>query len=155
MAVTPRLQRYLDRQGVPYAVLAHREAFTAHDAAAAAHVSQWQMAKVLVARDEAGFVMMVLPASCQLDLPMLRSVTGRPQLVLASESDLRGLFPDCEVGAMPPFGELYGVPVYADRCFATPGEVLCSAGNHREALRLSWRDFVHSAQPIVTDFCRH
>ena len=155
MAVTARLQRYLDRQGVPYAVLSHREAFTAHDAAAAAHVSPWQMAKVLVGRDENGFVMAVLPASCNLDVALFRGVTGREHIVLASEGELRELFPDCEVGAMPAFGNLYGLPVYADRCFATEGEVLLPAGNHREAVRLSWRDFVHAAEPIVTDFCRH
>jgi Ala-tRNA(Pro) deacylase len=155
MAVTARLQRYLDRQGVPYAVLSHRATSTAHDAAAAAHVSDWEMAKVLVGRDEAGFVMVVLPASCDLNLPLLRRVTGRRQLVLASEGEIRELFPDCEVGAIPPFGKLYGLPVYADRCLATSGEVLFAAGNHREEVRLAWRDFVHAAEPIVTDFCRH
>ena len=78
---------------------------------------------MLVGRDESGFVMAVLPASCELNLPLLRIVTGRTQLVLASEGEIRELFPDCEVGALPPFGKLYGLPVYADRCLATDGEV--------------------------------
>ncbi len=154
MTVAVRVKEFLERQGVPFTVLAHREAFTAQGAAATAHVPGGKVAKVLVGRDERGFVMAVLPASCHLDVPAFRDLTGRPHLGLATEGELMELFPDCEVGAMPPFGRLYGLPVYADACFARAGELVFPAGNHREHVCISWSDFVRSAQPVVMEFCR-
>jgi Ala-tRNA(Pro) deacylase len=154
MTVAVRVKEYLERQGVPFTLLAHPEAFTAREAASAAHVPGTQVAKVLVGRDESGFVMAVLPASCHLDVPAFRDLTSRRHLVLATERELMELFPDCEVGAMPPFGRLYGLPVYADACFAKAGEIVIPAGNHREHVRILWSDFVRAAKPVVMDFCR-
>lgn len=154
MAMVDRLQRHLEREGVRYSLLPHRDAYTAQGVAAATHISGWQVAKVMVGKDSRGFVMGVVPATCRLDLPTFRRITRRRRLLLATEEDLRQLFPDCEVGAMPPFGNLYGVPVYADSCLNPAGDLVFQAGNHHEVARLSFEDFERTAHPVVTDFCR-
>ena len=154
MTVATRVKRHLDDVGVPYEVLPHRETYTAQGTAAATHVSGWTMAKVLVGRDESGYVMAVLPAACHLDVPAFRVVTGRKHLVLASEAELLELFPDCEVGAMPALGRLYGMPVYADSCFVPGEDLLFPAGSHHEVVKVAWKDFLRAAQPVVMDFCR-
>jgi len=152
--ITQRLRDHLDRTGVPYSVIPHREAFTAQGVAAASHVSGWQMAKVLVGKDERGYVMAVLPATCRLDLPTFRRITRRKSLLLASEEELRQVFPDCEVGAMPPYGNLYDMPVFADTCFGETRDLAFQAGNHHEIVQVSFGDFARTAQPVITDFCR-
>jgi Ala-tRNA(Pro) deacylase len=154
MTVVARVKRHLDEAKAPFEVVTHPETFTAKGTAAAAHVSGWKMAKVLVARDDAGFVMALVPASCHLDLAAFRDVTGRRHLEMAKERELLELFPDCEVGAMPPLGRLYAMPVYADRCFADDEEFLFPAGNHREVVKMAWRDFARVAQPVLMHFCR-
>lgn len=152
--ISQRLQDLLDAAAVRYQVLPHREAFTAQGVAAASHVSGWQMAKVLVGRDDRGYVMAVLPATCRLDLPSFRRITRRRNLLLATEEELRTVFPDCEVGAMPPYGLLYGMPVFMDTCFGRKGDMAFQPGNHHEIVRLGFDDFERTAHPVMTDFCR-
>ena len=152
--ITERVREHLDRAGVTYEVVPHREAFTAQGVAAASHVSGWQMAKVLVGRDERGYVMAVLPATCRLDLPTFRRITRRRNLLLATEEELRQVFPDCEVGAMPPYGNLYDMPVYVDTCFSPEKELAFQAGNHHEIVRMAWEPFEKTVHPVRTDFCR-
>jgi Ala-tRNA(Pro) deacylase len=155
MSLTPRVASYLDECRSRYEVVPHRPAYTAQGVAAASHVSGWQMAKVLVARQPGhGFLMAVLPASCRLDLATLQEVTGRAPLELATEDDLAMLFPDCEVGAMTPFGNLYGIQVYVDTCLEREGTIAFQAGNHREIATMSVKDFEELVKPVRADFCR-
>jgi Ala-tRNA(Pro) deacylase len=98
--------------------------------------------------------MAVLPATCRLDLPTFRRITRRKGLLLATEEELRRVFPDCEVGAMPPYGNLYDMPVFADTCFGPKKELVFQAGNHHEVVHISFEDFEKTAQPVMTDFCR-
>ncbi len=154
MPLNERIRRTLEQKGLRYEVMPHREAFTAQGVAAASHVSGWQMAKVVMGKDDRGFVMAVVPASCRLDLPTFRRISRRKHLVLATEEEMAHLFPDCEPGAMPPFGNLYDVPVYADTCFAPDGDLVFQAGNHHEVVRMSFEDYRQAACPVVTDFCR-
>jgi Ala-tRNA(Pro) deacylase len=115
-----RARRLLETDGVAFETLPHREAYTAQGVAAAAHVSGWMLAKVLVVRAPGeGPLMVVLPASCRLDLAALAHVLGKPSVSLVAESEMKELFPDCEIGAMPPFGQLYGLPVWVDAWPAT------------------------------------
>jgi Ala-tRNA(Pro) deacylase len=151
-----RARRLLETGGVAYETLPHREAFTAQGVASAVHVSGWQLAKVLVVRAPGeGPAMVVLPASCRLDLTALAHVLGKPSVSLVPEEEIQELFPDCETGAMPPFGHLYGMPVYVDRCFPKASDFAFQAGNHHEVVRMSYAEFEKVERPSVADLCRH
>ncbi|HXK11587.1 MAG TPA: YbaK/EbsC family protein [Vicinamibacteria bacterium] len=151
-----RVLRLLEKGGVAFETLPHREAYTAQGVAAAVHVSGWMLAKVLVVRPAGeGPVMVVLPASCRLDLAALAHVLGKPSVSLLAESAMGQLFPDCEAGAMPPFGQLYGLPVWVDACFPKAAEFAFQAGNHKEVVRLRYAEFERLAKPVVAEFCRH
>lgn len=150
------LRDWLDAQRAPHAVLSHAEVYTAREVATVSHLPGREVAKVLVARDRTGSHLMVaLPASCRLDMAALEELSGRRHLRLATEEELARLFPDCEVGAMPPLGPLYGMPVYADACFERQGEIFFQAGNHRELVRMRYRDWERLAQPITGEVCLH
>lgn len=145
----------LDSEHVPYEVVGHRVAFTAHGTAAATHVPGRSFAKVLVAQAEAGHPLMaVLPANCHLDLQALAEVAGQGPLQLVPETELQRLFPDCEVGAMPPLGAIYGLPVFFSSCLGSCPEVSFNAGNHHEAVRMKYADLERVARPKVGAFCR-
>jgi Ala-tRNA(Pro) deacylase len=151
-----RAKRLLETGGVMYETLPHREAFTAQGVAAAVHVSGWLLAKVVVVRAPGeGPVMVVLPASCRLDLGALARVLGKPSVRLVPENEVEQLFPECEAGAMPPFGQLYGLPVWVDACFPKAGEFAFQAGNHHEVVRVRYADYERLARPLVAEFCRH
>ena len=156
MALNERLGRLLKEERIPYQVLPHREVFTAREVAAESHVTQRQMAKV-VALEEHGRdpLMVVLPAACRLDLTALKHAAGRHRLSLVREEEMPRLFPDCKTGAMSPFGNLYGLPVYVDDCFPRGGDIVFQAGNHDEVVRMAYTDFARLVQPVHGEFCLH
>jgi Ala-tRNA(Pro) deacylase len=154
--VNDRLKRYLDQEQVAYETLPHREVFTAREVATESHVAERQLAKVLAVRDEGnGHLMVVLPAACRLDLNALKHAAGRHRLSLAQEDEMGRLFPDCEIGAMPPFGHLYGMPVYVDACFPRAPTIVFQAGNHHEVVRMPYAEYVRLAKPVHGEFCLH
>jgi Ala-tRNA(Pro) deacylase len=156
MPITERLQQFLQRERVPYRTVPHQEAYTAQAVATATHVGGRHIAKVVLARDKSGhYLMLVLPASCRADLAALRDVAGTGKLTLASETEVAALFPDTEVGAEPPFGGLWGLPVYVDRCFARQGEVFFKAGNHHEVVAMPYETYERLARPVAGEFCLH
>jgi Ala-tRNA(Pro) deacylase len=156
MAVNDRIKRYLDQQHVTYETVPHREVFTARQVAAESHVGERQLAKVLALEEEkGGHLMLVLPAACRVDLTALRHAAGRHKLSLVSEDDMARLFPDCEIGAMPPFGNLYGMPVYVDACLPQAKEIIFQAGNHHEVIRMGYADYEGMVHPVVGEFCLH
>lgn len=156
MAITERVKRFLDDAGVRYEGFPHREAFTSREVAAVSHVPAVNLAKVLVMRDAAGqHIMAVLPAACRVDLHGLEEVSHRRRLELATEMEASALFPDCETGAFPPFGNLYGLPVYVDRCFHEDEDLVFQPGNHHEAVRMRFGDFERLAGATVGEFCTH
>jgi Ala-tRNA(Pro) deacylase len=110
------------------------------------------VAKTVVVKADNQFVMAVLPASAKVDFPVLRETLRAKELRLAKEAEFEGLFPDSEVGAMPPFGNLYGLPVYADESLASDRAILFNAGTHRDAIRMSYRDFTRLAEPQICSF---
>jgi Ala-tRNA(Pro) deacylase len=151
-----RARRLLETGHAVYEILPHREAFTAQGVASVAHVSGWRLAKVLVVRAPGEEpVMVVLPASCRLDLGAVARVLGKPSVTLVPETEIARMFPDCETGAMPPFGTLYGMSVYVDAGFPRGGEFVFQAGNHHEVVRMSYSEFERLARPVAADFCRH
>ncbi len=147
MSMSQRLKEFLEAQHVPYEVHEHPVAYTARAVAAADHVPATEMAKVVVLRSERQFLMAVLPASRDLDLQRARDAVGDRRLRLASEDELTGLFPDCEVGAMPPFGDLFGLPVWVDDSLGREAETVFNAGSHRETVHMAYKDFVRLAHP--------
>jgi Ala-tRNA(Pro) deacylase len=144
-----RILRHLDREGVPYNVISHPPAFSAQKIAAAAHVRGREMAKIVMVKIDGKLAMCVVPADRSLDLEHLRVATGVDEAELASEVEFKDRFPDCEGGAMPPFGNLYGLTVFVADTLARLEFIAFNAGNHREIIRLRYLDFVRLVQPRV------
>jgi Ala-tRNA(Pro) deacylase len=155
MAVVERLRRFLDEHQISYEVAAHSERYTAQEVAATAHVSGKAMAKVVMVKTGSGFAMTVLPAACRVSVQRLRDLLGDASATIASEAEFRYLFPDCEAGAMPPFGNLYNIPVYVDDDLATQERITFEAGTHHEVMRLRYADFERLVQPRRAEFCAH
>ena len=154
MAILSSLQQFLDAHHVPYQVHAHRTAMTAAEIAAADHVPASEVAKVVVLRSGGRFLLAVLPATRHLDLDRLRVLADDPELRLASEDEFAGLFPACELGAIPPIGELWGLPVWVDDSLGREAETVFSGGTHHEAVHVPYRDFVRVAKPMFGEFSR-
>lgn len=145
--VAPRLHTLLDERHAPYQTLVHDRTLTAHETAAAAHVGQQQFAKIVMLKVDGKLAMMVMPAAYRIDLKQLSRALGGQPVELATELEFKDAFPDCEVGAMPPFGHLYGLPVYVDSRLAQQPEIAFNAGTHLEALRMPYAEFEKLAQP--------
>lgn len=154
MAINRRLGELIRSRGVRVELQPHREVFTAQEVAHASHLPRRNMAKVVVLRDGVDHLMVALPASEHVDLETLRSTTGRPGLELAPEEDLRSIFPDCELGAMPPFGHLYGLRMYVDPCLAEH-DIWFQAGNHHEIARMAYETYERLSRPYVGGVCLH
>ena len=156
VAVSEKLLRLLVSSRIEYELLPHREAFTALEVAQTTHVAGRHVAKVVVVRATGvRYLMAVLPASCHLDLAMLARLSGEKELTLSKELEIRRLFPDCEVGAMPPFGNLYGLPLYVDACLMEGDSIVFQAGNHHEVIRLNLADYRQLARPFAAIECLH
>jgi len=155
MAMVKRLQEFLDSHGVEYEVTPHREAFTSQEIAAASHVSGKAMAKVVIVKRGTGMVMAVLPAACKVGTDRLEKIFGTPGVTIAREHEFAGLFPDCDTGAMPAFGNLYGLEVYVDEELAKYPRIVFQAGNHHELVTMGYADFARLVQPKVAEFCSH
>ena len=155
MSVNPRLRELLDRHGPPHEIVSHRETVTAHQAAQNTHVSGDRVAKVIVMHDDAGSdFMVVLPSTCHLDPRVVHRVTGRAGVRLEDERALARLFPDCELGTMPPIGHLYGMVMYVDPCLLeNQDEIWFQAGNHHELVRMRVEDYRRIARPFHASDC--
>jgi Ala-tRNA(Pro) deacylase len=140
---------FLHEAHVPYTVVPHRPAFTAEEEAAATQVSGHDWAKVVVCFVDGEPIEAVVPATAHIDLERLLDLAGGKSIRLADEKELLHLFPHCEVGAMPPFGPLYGQTVYVDAVLALEPEIAFNAGTHRDAIAMRWNDFVKMVNPIV------
>jgi Ala-tRNA(Pro) deacylase len=115
--------------------------------AATTHVHGWELAKSVVVKVDGAFALAVLPAPAVVDLELLRRATGARKAVLANEREIESLFPGCELGAMPPFGNLYGLPVYVDLSLGADESIVFNAGTHTEAIRIAYADFDRLAHP--------
>ncbi|MCL6481021.1 MAG: YbaK/EbsC family protein [Firmicutes bacterium] len=151
MTVSARLKELLDKNKVRYTTMTHSPAYTAQAAAATLHVPGKELAKTVVVKAGEEMVLAVLPASYHVNLKKLGEVLGRP-VRLAAEDEFASLFPDCELGAMPPFGVLYGLTVVVDRVLAEDEEIVFNAGSHRDAIRMRFEDFERLAQPKLASF---
>ncbi len=152
MAIPVRLKTYLEENGIDYQVLYHPRVYTAQEVAAAQHVSGKDLAKVVMVKVDNELAMMVLPASCMLDMDKLKRIFQGRRVKLAIEEEFQGLFPDCEIGAMPPFGNLYDLQVYVDTALAEHPHIVFQAGSHVETISMAYSDFANLVQPEVADF---
>lgn len=151
-----KLREFLDDNGVKYVAIRHSPAFTAQEIAASAHIPGKQLAKTVMVKIDGEMSLAVLPASDRIDFYRLERTTGARKVELASEEEFRTRFPDCEVGAMPPFGNLYGMETYVAEELAEDEEIAFNAGSHTELIRLSYRDFDRFVHPKTLAFAaRH
>lgn len=147
-----KVKAYLDKQGIKYVSIAHSAAFTAPEVAASAHVSGRDFAKTVIVMNEDEMAMVVLPASRRVLLSELRDLLESSHVRLASEAEFKDRFPDCEVGAMPPLGNLYGMKTYVSGNLAEEREIAFNAGTHTEVIKLGYEDYERLVQPVVLDF---
>jgi Ala-tRNA(Pro) deacylase len=150
-----KLREFLDSRHIKYLVISHSNAYTAQGIAALTHVSGKRLAKTVIVKMDGILAMAVVPASSHVDLDRMRTLTGAQAVELASEREFKDAFPDCETGAMPPFGNLYDMPVYADARLAENEEITFSAGTHRELVRMDWNDLVRLVNPMVDELTHH
>ena len=149
MSALERLRRYLDEEHAPYELKEHAEAYTTQEIAALEHVAGRRMAKVVMVLADEDLIMLVLPAPERVDLTNLTRVLGSPDVRLAHEEEFARTFPDCDAGAMPPFGNLYGVRVYVDRALTQDERIVFQAGTHRHTMEMAFADFERLVSPIV------
>ena len=147
-----KLKEFLDREQVKYQSLLHTTAYTAQEVAAASHITGKEMAKTVIVELDGKMAMAVLPANRKIVLQDLREVTGCDQVKFASEEEFRKRFPDCETGAMPPFGNLYGMEVYVAESISSNPQIAFNAGSHTELIRISYADFERLVHPRVMSF---
>lgn len=150
--VSNTLREFLDRNHVKYTVLLHSPAFTAQEIAAAAHVPGNELAKSVILNRDGKLVMAVLPASQHVDVELLKAALGATVLTIAQEREFRARFPDCELGAMPPFGNLYDMPVFVADTLAEDEEIAFNAGTFTELVRMRYADFARLVQPTILHF---
>jgi Ala-tRNA(Pro) deacylase len=146
------LKQFLDDKQIKYIVMSHSLAYTAQGIAALTHIPGKELAKTVIVSIDGALAMAVVPASRHVDLAMLKSAAGAKSVEVAAEKDFKDRFPDCETGAMPPFGNLYGMAVFADESLAQDQEIAFNAGTHRELVRLAWEDFERLAMPKIANF---
>jgi len=147
-----KLREFLDTHKIKYVTIRHSQAFTAQEVAARAHIPGKEMAKTVIVNVDGRLAMAVLPASSMVDLDLLREVLGVKKVELATEREFRTQFPDCDAGAMPPFGNLYGLDVFVSPRLAEDHEIAFNAGTHTELIRMSYEDFERLVRPKVLAF---
>lgn len=150
-----RLKDFLDSEEVKYVSIVHSPAFTAQEVAASAHIPGKILAKTVMVNVDGQMSMAVVPASFSVDFDLLQGALDADDVTLAHEEDFEDRFPDCELGAMPPFGNLYGMPVYVSRSLTENDEIAFNACSHRELLKMSYKDFVKLVEPKVITFSVH
>jgi Ala-tRNA(Pro) deacylase len=152
MAIQRSIEAFLERNRIPFTTFAHPPAFTAQEQAAAAHVPGWNWAKSVVCIADGKPVFAVVPAPCVVDFERLQRLIGANDIRLASEDEIAGVCPDCEVGAAPPFGVLYGIPVYVDCRLVGEPEMVFEGGRRTSAICMHYGDFAEVAHPLVGNF---
>jgi Ala-tRNA(Pro) deacylase len=147
-----KLKNFLDENGIKYVVISHSPAYAAQEIAAAAHISGKELAKTVIVKSTGKMMMVVLPASYQIELGKLGSELGVSDLKLATENEFKDLFPGCDVGAMPPFGNLYDMDVVVAKRLTEDDEIAFNAGTHTELIKLKYDDFERLVKPKVLQF---
>jgi Ala-tRNA(Pro) deacylase len=154
MQLSSQLQKFLDSHQTKYAVSSHSTAFTAREVASAEHLPAREVAKVVVVYGDGTYHMIVVPANRLVDFQEVRHTLGLSQARLATEDELAKLFPDCELGAMPPIGQFYKLPVYMDNSLLDEGMIAFNAGTHRTVIHMKTEDYRTLVQPTMVSLAR-
>ncbi len=155
MAIVERVEGILRKNNVSYKTFKHQEAYTAQEIAAAMHVPGQDLAKVVMVKAKDRYIMAVMPASWRIDFRKLKNVLHESDLRLATEEEFKTVFPDCEAGAEPPFGNLYQIDTYVDKSLAQDEQIFFNAGNHYETVVMDYKDYDMIVRPMVADFAVH
>ena len=147
-----KLKEFLDKEKIKYVSIMHSTAYTAQEVAASAHITGKELAKTVIVELDGEMAMAVLPANRKIVLQDLREVTGCDQVKFASEDQFRAKFPECETGAMPPFGNLYGMDIYVAEALTENEEIAFNAGTHTEVTKMKFHDFERLVRPKVVSF---
>lgn len=154
MAVAKILKDYLNKSKVKYKAMKHSEVYTAQEVAHAQHVPGRFLAKSVIVKMDAKFIMVVLPAHFMVDMARFKKLTGAKKVRLATEKEFEGLFPGCEIGAMPPFGNLYNIPVGVDKSLTQDELIVFNAGTHKDTIKMKYKDFEKLVQPKIGPFAQ-
>src|SRR3972149_2603461 len=155
MAIVERVEGVLKKNNIIYNIIKHQEAYTAQEIAEAIHVSGKNLAKVVMVKAKERYIMTVMPASCRIDFRKLKDVLRETDLRLASEEEFKTVFPDCEAGAEPPFGNLYNIETYVDKSLTEDDQIFFNAGNHYETVVMGYSDYDKIVRPTVAEFAEH
>lgn len=155
MACKDELEAYLREQKVPFQVQHHAVAYTAQEVAAAEHVPGRMLAKVVMVFADGELAMLVLPAPSRVDPGLAAAALSAAEVRLAREGEFAERFPGCEVGAMPPFGNLYDLPLFVDASLAADETIVFEAGTHTDTMSMKYADYERLAKPKVAEFSRH
>lgn len=147
-----KLKEFLEGNKIKYETISHPEVYTAQEIAASAHIPGKELAKTVVVKIEGRMAMAVLPASHKVDFDRLKEAAKTKKVELASEEEFKEMFPECEIGAMPPFGNLYGMEVFVTESLSEDEKIAFNAGSHKELIRLSYKDFERTVKPKVIEF---
>ena len=152
---TKMLREFLDQNKVRYVTVKHSVAYTAQEIAASAHIKGNELAKTVLIKIDGKMAMCVLPASYKIDFDLLKEALGGKNVRIANEVEFKDKFPECDVGAMPPFGNLYGMDVYVEEILAKDEEIAFNACSHVELLQMSFKDYGRLVKPRLTKFSFH
>ncbi len=150
-----KLKEFLDKENIKYISIKHSSAYTAQEIAASAHIPGKELAKTVMIKVDGKMAMAVLPASYKIDIDSFKEITGAENVRLAGEAEFKDKFPDCEVGAMPPFGNLYNMDVFAAQSLEDDEEIAFNACSHTELIKLSFKDFKKLVNPKIVEFSFH
>lgn len=147
-----KLKEFLDQNNVKYVTIKHSLAYTSQEIAASAHIKGKNLAKTVLIKINGKMAMLVLPATHKVDFDLLKNALGNENVRLANEQEFLDKFPECEVGAMPPFGNLYNMEVYVDEALSEDKEIAFNAGTHVELIQMSYEDFERLVKPKKMKF---
>ena len=150
-----RVIKFLDDSAVPYDVTDHAPTFTAQQRAAAEHEPGRYVAKPVIVKVDGKYMMCVLAACSKIDLGALKNQLGAKHVELALEKEIGEMFDDCELGAEPPFGNLYDLPVIMDKALEKDDHIVFQAGTHSQAIQMSMDDYRKLVKPKVLEFSYH
>ena len=147
-----KIKDFLDNKNIKYVTIKHSTAYTSQEIAASSHIPGREMAKTVIVKIDGEMAMVVLPASIQIDFDLLKDATGGKTVKLAAEDEFKDKFPGCDIGAMPPFGNLYGMDVYMAKSLTEEKEIAFNAGSHTKLIKMAYKDFERVVKPKVMIF---
>ena len=147
-----KLKKFLDDNNIKYVSITHSSAFTSQEIAASAHIPGKELAKTVIIKINGKMAMAVIPGSYKINLHLLKEMLGNEKIRIASEYEFADKFPECEIGAMPPFGNLYDMEVFAAGSLTEDEEIAFNAGTHTELIKMSYKDFERLVHPKVIEF---